>query len=49
MKKFKEAAIALLTFKPYTNFHRKVEIALGIFAWLQICNVVLNCYFLIAR
>jgi len=49
MKEFKEAAIALLTFKPYTNFDRRTEIALGIFAWLQICSVVLNTYFLIAR
>ena len=49
MRKFKEAAIALLTFKPYTNFDRRIEIALGIFAWLQICNVVLYTYFLIAR
>jgi len=49
MKKFKEATIALLTFKPYTNFDRRAEIGLGIFAWLQICNVVLNIYFLIAR
>ena len=49
MKEFKEAAVALLTFKPYANFDRKIEIVLGIFAWLQICNVVLGTYFLIAR
>ena len=49
MKEFKEAAIALLTFKPYTNFDRKIEIALGIFAWFQLCNLVINTYFLIAR
>ena len=49
MKEFKEAAIALLTFKPYTVYSRTFEICLGIFAWLQICNLVINTYFLIAR
>ena len=49
MTQIKEAAVALLTFKPYTYLNRKVEIGLGIFAWLQICNVVTGIYFLIAR
>jgi hypothetical protein len=49
MKKFKEAAVALLTFKPYTSLNRKVEIGLGIFAWLQILNVVRGVYLLISQ
>jgi len=49
MKEFKEAAIALLTFQPYTVYSRKFEICLGIFAWLQICNLVINTYFLTSR
>jgi hypothetical protein len=44
MKKFKEAAIALLTFKPYTKYDRRIEIALGLYAWLQVCVVIITTY-----
>lgn len=39
---FFNSAKALLFFKPYTNFSRWFEIALGIFAWINLLYAVIG-------